>query len=48
MRNISVRTAIISALAIAGAVIWGAAETIALQWAQFRKRLHAPGKFRAF
>ena len=48
MRNISARTAFIAVAAIGGAMIWGAAEIIALQWSRFVERLRSPGKYRAF
>lgn len=48
MRNTSLRSALISGVAISGAMIWGVAEFLALQWSRLGERLRAPGRFRAF
>ena len=48
MRNVSLRTAFISGAAIAGAMIWGAAEFLALQLSRLEDRLRTLGRFRAF
>lgn len=47
MKNIFMRSALISVVAISGAMIWGAAEFLALQWSRLQERLRAMGSFRA-
>jgi hypothetical protein len=47
MKNIFMRSALISVVAISGAMIWGAAEFLALQWSRLQERLRGMGSFRA-
>ncbi len=48
MKNFSIRSAFISIAAICGAMIWGSAEFLALQWSRLGERLRTTGRFRAF
>jgi len=46
MRTPSARSALIAIAAISGAVLWGMAELLALQWARFTGRFRAFSTFR--
>lgn len=47
MRHVSARATFLSGVAIAGAVVWGLVEFIALQWSRFDKRGRTSGKVHA-
>ncbi len=47
MRTLSVRTKLISGVAIAGAVIWGLVEFVALQWSGLSEWFGTRGRLRA-
>jgi|GEM_PF-1356259 len=47
MRTFSTRSALIASVAISGALVWGMAELLALQWARFTGRFRTLNTFRA-
>lgn len=50
MKNASIRSVLIAGAAISGAMIWGVAEFLALQWSRLSEqlRLQAPNRYREF
>jgi hypothetical protein len=47
LRTMPQRHTLISGAALAGALLWGAVELVALQWSRFNARLRMLGLFRA-
>ena len=47
MRFLSIRPTVIAIAAIAGALIWGVTELLALQWSRLDERWRPRGTFRS-